>query len=81
MRELDNLSNLTDVDIDEEHEEIFSLKIGTIVDGLQEELVRIPKSKKIAVATAEEAIRKQLASDSIVNIAALTNIPKDLLKL
>ncbi len=80
MRELDNLTNLTDTNIDTEHEEVFSLKIGTLVDGLQEELVRMPKSKNIAVVKAENAIRKQLGNDLVVNIAALTNVLKELLK-
>jgi len=80
MRELDNLTNLTDADIDTEREEVFSLKIGSLVDGLREELVRMPKSKQAAVTQAENAIRKQLVTDSIVNIAALTNILKELLK-
>ncbi|MDF7820177.1 hypothetical protein P1X15_21335 [Runella sp. MFBS21] len=80
IRELDNLTNLTDLNIDSEREEVFSLKIGTLVDGLQEELVRLPKSKKGNVTTAEIAIRKQLGNDLVVNVAALTNILKELIK-
>jgi hypothetical protein len=80
MRELDNLTNLTDTNIDAEHEEVFSLKIGSLVDGLQEELVRMPKSKSAAVTQMEKAIRKQLGNDLVVNIATLTNVLKELLK-
>ncbi len=79
MRELDNLTTLTTTDIDAEREEVFSLKIGTLVNGLQEELVRMPISKRLAVSTAEKAIRKQLGNDLVVNIAALTNVLKELL--
>ncbi len=80
MRELDNLTHLSDTTIDAEREEVFSLKIGSLVDGLREELVRMPKSKGPAVMLAEKAIRKQLGSDIVVNIAALTNVLRDLIK-
>lgn len=79
MRELDNLTTLTDADIDPEREEVISLRIGTLVDGLREELVRMPKSKAASVADAEKDFRKLLGPDLVVNIAALANVLKDLL--
>lgn len=79
MRELDNLTNLTEADIDTEREDVFSLKIGTLVDGLHEELVRLPKSKTASILDVEKAIHKQLSNDLVVNIAALTNVLKELL--
>lgn len=80
MRELDNLTELTDVaDIDIEREDVFSLRIGSLVDGLHEEVVRMPKSKGKAVSVTEKAIRKGLSDDLVVNIAALTNVLKELL--
>jgi hypothetical protein len=79
MRELDNLTALSDSTIDAEREEVFSLKIGTLVDGLREELVRMPKSKSPAVIQAEKVIRKQLGNDLVVNIATLKNVLKDLI--
>ena len=79
MRELDNLTNLTDLAIDTEREDVFSLKIGSLVDGISEDLVRMPKSKQVEADRVAVGIRKQLGNDSIVNIAALTNILKELL--
>ena len=77
MRELDNLTNLTDVDIDAEREDVFSLKIGSLVDGISEDLVRMPKSKQVEADRVAVLLRKQLGNDSIVNIATLTNAFKD----
>ena len=79
MRDLDNITYLTPADIDGEQEEVFSLKIGTLVEGLHEQLVRMPKSKRPQVEAAEKALRKTLSKDNVVNIAALTNILKELL--
>ena len=77
MRELDNLTNLTDVGIDTEREDVFSLKIGSLVDGISEDLVRMPKSKQVEADRIAVLLRKQLGNDSIVNIAALTNALKN----
>ena len=79
MLELDNLTRLTDDTIDADSEDVFSLQIGTLVEGLRQQLVRMPKSKKPAVVLAEKAIQKQLGTDLLVNIAALTNVLKELL--
>ncbi len=77
MRELDNLTNLTDLAIDTEREDVFSLKIGSLVDGISEDLVRMPKSKQMEADRVAVLLRKQLGIDSIVNIAALTNAFKN----
>ncbi len=80
MRDLDNITYLTPADIDTEQEEVFSLKIGTLVEGLSEQLVRMPKSKRPQVEAAEKAVLKVLkGNEFVVNIAALTNILKELL--
>lgn len=80
MRELDNLTNLTDFAIDTEREDVFSLKIGSLVDGISENLVRMPKSKQVEADRVAVLLRKQLGNDSIVNIAALTTVLKELLR-
>lgn len=78
MRDLDNVTYLTPADIDGEQEEVFSLTIGTVVEGLSEQLVRMPRSKRPQVEITEKALRRTLSNDSLVNIAALTNVPKAL---
>ena len=77
IRDLDNLTVITANEVDTEHEEVFSMKIGSLVDGIREDLVRMPKSKRLKTEQVENAIRAQLSTDYRVNIAALTTIPKD----
>ena len=79
MRDLDNLTTLSSQDVDTEREEVFTLKISSLVDGIREDLVRMPKTKRAETERVENNIRKQLSTDSIVNIAALTNVLKELL--
>ncbi|MBD0295710.1 MAG: hypothetical protein ICV84_11025 [Flavisolibacter sp.] len=80
IRDLDNLTSLSSEDINPEKEAVFSVEITSFVDGVSKELVRMPASKKTQVDEVESVIRKELQGDNDVNIAALTNILKDLLK-
>ncbi|XWW48023.1 hypothetical protein JYG30_11525 [Fibrella sp. USSR17] len=83
VRQLDNLHTLSNITVDEEHEEVFSLQIGTLIDGLraqQEEVIRMPAAKKKDVEQVEKKLRALLGTDSIVNIAALTNLIREQLQ-
>ena len=55
------------------------MKVTYFTDGIREDLVRLPKTKRTETERVENSIRKQLGTDSIVNIAALTNVLKELL--
>jgi hypothetical protein len=80
IMDLDNLTNISKVDIDYEKEDVFSIELSSFVDGIKRSLIRLPKTKNKDVLNAEALIKDQLTDDITTNIAALTNILKDLLK-
>ena len=65
--------------LDEEKEDAFGLEITTF-ETVEKKLVRFPKKKKAEISRIEEAVRMQLGGDKTLNIAALANLLKDLLK-
>lgn len=77
--ELDTLTQLSESGVDEEKEDAFGLEITTF-ETVEKKLVRFPKKKKAEISRIEEAVRKQLGGDKTLNIAALANLLKDLLK-
>jgi hypothetical protein len=79
--DLDSLTNLSKSDFKEDKEDIFDLQINSFVDGISKKLVRLPKNKKQEVNNIQEVIKKGLSKDNTLNIAALTNLLKEMLKL
>lgn len=77
--ELDTLTQLSESGVDEEKEDAFGLEITTF-ETVEKKLVRFPKKKKAEISRIEEAVRTQLGGDKTLNIAALANLLKDLLK-
>ncbi|GAB3761535.1 hypothetical protein [Spirosoma pomorum] len=80
IRDLDNLTNLSANDVNPDQEAVFSVEITSLADGVSKDLVRMPAHKQKQVEKVEAYIRKKLQEDNDINIAALTNILKDLLK-
>ncbi len=78
--ELDSLTNLSKSDFQEDKEDVFDLQINSFFDGISKKIVRLPKSKKAEVNNIETDIRKKLSKDTSLNIAALTNLLKEMLK-
>jgi hypothetical protein len=78
--ELDSLTNLSKSDFREDKEDVFDLQINSFFDGISKKIVRLPKSKKAEVNNIETDIRKKLSKDTSLNIAALTNLLKEMLK-
>lgn len=78
--ELDSLTNISQADLDEEHEDVFGIEMSSFVDGIQKRLVRLPKTKKKEVNKIEEALRENLSKDKSINIAAIASILKELLQ-
>lgn len=78
--ELDSLTNLSKSDFHEDKEDVFDLQINSFFDGISKKIVRLPKSKKTEVNNIEADIRKKLSKDNSLNIAALTNLLKEMLK-
>jgi hypothetical protein len=80
IHELDNLTNISQADLDEEHEDVFGIEVSSFVDGINKSLIRLPKTKKKEVSKIEDLIKSKLSKDKSLNIAALASILKELLQ-
>jgi hypothetical protein len=80
IHELDNLTNISQADTDEEKEDILGVEMSSFVDGINKSLIRLPRSKRHEVNNIENLIKSKLSKDKTLNIAALANILKDLLQ-
>jgi hypothetical protein len=80
IHELDNLTNISKADLDSEKEEILGIEMSSFVDGIKKSLIRLPKSRKHEVDKIETSLKSKLSQDKTLNIAALANVLKDLLK-
>ena len=58
---------------------VFGLEITTF-EQVEKKILRYPKKKKGEINRIEDAVKAQLGSDKTLNIAALANLLKDLLK-
>lgn len=77
--QLDSLTNLSKTDFKEDKEEIYDLQINSFFDGISKKLVRLPKTKKADAEKMQLKIKGMLSTDSSLNIAALTNLLKEIL--
>lgn len=77
---LDTLTKISKTDYKEDKEDIFDLQISSFVDGVNNKLIRMPKTKQKEVNAIEAILKKGLSKDRLLNIAALTNLLKDLIK-
>lgn len=77
---LDTLTKISKADYKEDKEDIFDLQISSFVDGVNNKLIRLPKTKQKEVNAIEVILKKGLSKDRLINIAALTNLLKDLIK-
>lgn len=78
--DLDSLTMLSKSDFKEEKEDVFDLQINSFFDGMKKKLVRLPKNKKEEVNNIQTELKKGLSKDISLNIAALTNLLKEILK-
>ena len=79
--ELDSLTSLSKSDFKEDKEDVFDLQINSFFDGISKKLVRLPKNKKEEVSNIQVELKKKLSKDNSLNIAALTNLLKEMLKV
>ena len=77
--ELDSLTTLSESDFKEEKEQVFDLQINTFFEGFSRKMVRLPKNKKAEVNNIQIELKKYLSKDNSLNIAALTNLLKEML--
>jgi hypothetical protein len=77
--ELDSLTNISKADYAEDKEDIVSLEINSFFENTKKTLVRLPKNKKNEVNAIQLKIEEILSKDKTLNIAALTNVLKDII--
>ena len=78
--ELDSLTNISKVDIDESSEEVIGVKIDTFFSNINPKIVRVPKKKAEEIEQLKISLKKKLGSDKTSNIAAVLNLLKELLQ-
>ena len=77
---LDSLNDISTIEIDSEREDAFGLEISSFGEGINKKLLRLPKTKRKEIVSIEANIRSQMSKDNTLNIIALTNLLKELLK-
>ncbi len=77
--ELDSLTSISKSDFSEDKEDVMSVEINSFGDAASKKIIRLPKNKQLEIRTIEDTLRNQLSIDATVNIAALTNLLKELL--
>lgn len=78
--ELDSLTNLSQAGHQEDGERIVQLDISSFADGLTRRVLRIPKKSEEMVTRVEDDLKKTMSGDRTVNIAALTQLLKELIE-
>jgi hypothetical protein len=78
--ELDNLTEISKENVNEEVEEVLKLEITSFVQGLNKNMLRIPKGKSQEVEVQIQKIKTNLSKDKKMNIAALTKLLQELLQ-
>lgn len=75
IHDLDNLTDISKKDIDEEKEEVLKLELTSFVKGVQRNLIRLPKAKVKQIEQKKLSIQKLLdADDKQANIALLIKL-------
>lgn len=77
---LDGLTTLSRVDIDEENEDVVSIKIDAFLQNPEALVLRYPKGKAGEVEKLKAALKKSLGTDQTLNTAALIEMLKEVMK-
>lgn len=80
FHELDNLVSISEANVDEKNEEVLSVEVSSFAEGVQKQLIRLPKNKANETKKIEQSIKQQLSKDKSMNIAALATILKELMQ-
>lgn len=80
IHELDNLCDLNTQDIDTSKEDVFRLEITSFVEGIQKNLIRIPKNKQKELQETSEKLNSMLGSNKHWNVAILTKLLQEQLR-
>jgi len=79
MFELDNLTEISNIDIDEKNEEVLNLQITSFDQGLNKQTIRISKEKNKEVEDHIKKIKTNLGKDKKLNITILTKLLQELI--
>ena len=77
--ELDSLSKLSKIQIDESKEEVLGIQFDSITEGVKQNLVRYPKNKLVKIDIIKSDLKKVLSKDRVVDIAALTKLLQEII--
>lgn len=77
---IDGLTNISKSDLDDDKEEIIGVKIDSFFSTIAPKIIKIPKHKEVEINEIKTQLKKKLSGDKTLNIAALVNLLKDLLK-
>jgi hypothetical protein len=77
--ELDNLTHISKSDFSEDKEDVISLEINSFLEGVSKRLIRLPKNKKEEIKGIQNSLKNHLSKDKTLNIAALTNLLKEVI--
>jgi hypothetical protein len=78
--ELDNLCEISKANIDHKVEEVLKVEITSFVQGLNKNLVRIPKAQSKDVDAKVNQIRSLLGKDKKINVTILAKLLQEYLK-
>ena len=78
--ELDSLTKLSNLNVDESQEEVIGIKIDSFINKIDPKIVRLPKKKSKEVDDIKGKLLDNLGSDKTTNLAAVVNLLKDLLQ-
>jgi hypothetical protein len=78
--DLDSLTQMSSIEIDDETEEIIGVKIDTFLSNINPKLVRYPKMKEAQIEEQKNILIAKLGSDKTINIASVVKLLKELLQ-
>lgn len=75
VAELDNISDISSDEVDTDEEEVLKVELTSFVEGVQKQLIRMPKGKSKEVIKKSKAIQNSLkGNDKQTNIAILLKL-------
>lgn len=78
--ELDSLTKISKVDIDDSKEDVIGVKIDSFFSKIDPKVVRVPKNKSAEIEHLKNELKTKLTVDKTSNIAAVLNLLKELLQ-
>ena len=76
---LDNLSELSKANIQEDEEDVLKFEVTSFVEGLNKSMLRIPKTKSKEIQAKQKEIKHILGTDKKTSIAVLAYLIKEYL--